>query len=179
MLFEKNMKKLILTLLSILTTTFCLCQETTTVFDIARKGTLEQMKEMVKKNPKAVNSINKDGFSPLTLACYRENNEVAKFLIDKGSNINQKSSMGTPLMAAVVKGNREMVTILLNNKADINETDENGVTALIYAVQFRNIEAVKALLQNKADKTKIDKQGKTAFEYAVFSGNEEIINVLK
>ena len=173
------MKKVILTLLFILTGTLCFCQETTTVFDIARKGTLAQIKEIYKKNPKAVNSINKDGFSPLTLACYRENNEVAKFLIDKGSNINQKSSMGTPLMAAVVKGNMEMVNILLDKKADINGTDENGVTALIYAVQFRNVQAVKVLLQNKADKTKIDKQGKTAFEYAVFSGNEEIINLLK
>ena len=173
------MKKVILTLLLILANTLCFCQETTTVFDIARKGTLAQIKEIYKKNPKAVNSINKDGFSPLTLACYRENNEVAKFLIDKGSNINQKSSMGTPLMAAVVKGNMEMVNILLDKKADINGTDENGVTALIYAVQFRNVQAVKVLLQNKADKTKIDKQGKTAFEYAVFSGNEEIINLLK
>ena len=173
------MKKVILTLLLILANTLCFCQETTTVFDIARKGTLEQIKEIFKKNPKAVNSLNKDGFSPLTLACYRENNEVAKFLIDKGSNINQKSSMGTPLMAAVVKGNMEMVNILLDKKADINGTDENGVTALIYAVQFRNVQAVKVLLQNKADKTKIDKQGKTAFEYAVFSGNEEIINLLK
>lgn len=173
------MKKVILTLLFILTGTFCFCQETITVFDIARKGTLEQAKEKVKVNPNAFNVVNDEGFSPLTLACYRENNEVAKFLIDKGSNINQKSSMGTPLMAAVVKGNSEMVTILLNKKAAINETDENGVTALIYAIQFRNVEAVKLLLQNKADKTKIDKQGKTAFEYAVFSGNEEIINLLK
>ena len=157
----------------------CVAQENLDVFDIARKGTLEQIKKVVTENPKAINLINKDGFSPLILACYRGNNEVARFLIDKGCNINQKSSMGTPLMAAVVKGNVEMINILLDKKADINGTDENGVTALIYAVQFANKEAVKILVQNNADKLKIDKQGKTAFEYAVFSGNEEIINLLK
>ena len=173
------MKKIILTLLFILSCAICFCQETITVFDIARKGTLDQIKEVVREDPKVVDLVNKDGFSPLILACYRGNNEVAKFLIDKGCNVNQKSSMGTPLMAAVVKGNMEMIAVLLNNKADINGTDENGVTALIYAVQFVNREAVKILLKNKADKTKIDKQGKTAFEYSIFSGNEEIINLLK
>ena len=96
------MKKVILTLLLILANTLCFCQETTTVFDIARKGTLAQIKEIYKKNPKAVNSINKDGFSPLTLACYRENNEVAKFLIDKGSNINQKSRYSVFISAIYV-----------------------------------------------------------------------------
>jgi uncharacterized protein len=173
------MRKLLAISFLFLVTTCVFGQNNLDVFDVARKGTLQQMKKIYKKNPKTILSLNENGFSPLLLSTYKSNNEVAKFLIEKGSNINEISDMGTPLMAAVVKGNIEIVTLLLNKKADVNLSDANGTTAMIYAVQFQNIEIIKLLLQNNVDKTKIDKQGKTAFEYAVFSKNEEIINLLK
>lgn len=154
-------------------------QETLDVFDIARKGTVEQAKAILKTNPNAFNVVNNDSYSPLILACYRGNNEVAKLLIENGSDINVKSSMGTPLMAAVVKGNNEIAKLLIDKKADINGADPNGTTALIYAVQFQNKEILTLLVQSKADKTHKDNDGKTAFEHAVFAGNEEIINLLK
>lgn len=168
---------LYLFLLLTINTTFS--QESLDVFDIARKGTLEQAKSMIKTNPNAFKTINKDGFSPLTLACYRGNNDVAKLLIETGCDINQKSSMGTPLMAAVVKGNNKSASFLVLKNANVNLTDDNGMTALMYAVMFKNKEIVMLLLQKKADKSLIDSKGKTAFEYAVFSGDEEIINLLK
>ena len=74
--------------------------------------------------------------------------------------------------------NEEEKLKLLKN-ADVNLTDETGITALMYAVMFKNKNAVMLLLQKNADKTKTDAKGKTAFEYAVFSGQEEIINLLK
>jgi len=149
------------------------------IFDVARKGTVEEVKSIIKQNPDAINSVNEEGYSPLILACYRGNIEVVKFLIKEVKDINGNSSMGTPLMAAVVKGNKEIVQVLLENKAGPNFTDANGTTALIYAVQFNNSSIVKLLLDYKADRSKIDDKGKTAFEYAAFSNNEEIINLLK
>lgn len=154
-------------------------QEALNVFDVARKGTLEQAKALYKQHPKIFNTVNDGGYSPLILACYRGNNEVAKFLIENGSDIDGTSSMGTPLMAAIVKGNSEISELLINKKADLNIADANGTTALMYAVQFKNVALTKLLLNNKADKTKVDKTGKTAFEYAVFSNNQEIITLLK
>ena len=167
----------LLFLLLYITTLFA--QEKPDVFDIARKGTLAQAKAAFNNNPKAFFTINKDGYSPLILACYRGNTEVAQFLIENGSDINGSSSMGTPLMAAVFKGNLEIVKLLLANNANINMADGNGTTALIYAVQFQNKTVLSLLLENKADKTHKSKEGKTAFEYAVFAGNDEIINLLK
>ncbi|RZJ99356.1 MAG: ankyrin repeat domain-containing protein, partial [Flavobacterium sp.] len=131
------------------------------------------------QDPKIFNTVNDGGYSPLILACYRGNNEVAQFLIENGSDINGTSSMGTPLMASVVKGNIQIVKMLLSKKAAVDLADANGITPLIYAVQFNNVELTKLLLDNNADKTKVDKSGKTAFEYAVFSGNESLINLLK
>ena len=173
------MKKLLFALVFTLYTHLIYCQEQADVFTLARTGSVEQVKEMLKKNPNAFTVVNDNGFSPLLLACYKGNNEVAKLLIDSGGDINLVTKMGTPLMAAIVRGNNEMAQLLIEKKADVNATDESGITALIYAVQFQNIVILKLLLQNNADKTHKDKEGKTAFEHAIFSRNEEIINLLK
>lgn len=151
----------------------------TDIFDIARKGTVEEVKTAMVHDPEIINSRNDQGYSPLILASYRGNVDVAHFLIKNVSDINGNSPMGTPLMAAVVKGNKEIVLALLEKNADPNLTDANGTTALIYAVQFKNAAIIKLLLSHKADKSKIDNKGKTAFEYAVFSNDDEIINLLK
>ncbi len=149
------------------------------VFDVARKGTVTEAKALLKSDPQIFNTVNEEGFSPLTLACYKGNNEVAKLLIDNKSDINKQSPMGTPLMASVVKRNHEMAKLLLEKKADPNLADANQTTALIYAVQFKDIEMIKLLLQYNANVSHKDNNGKTAFEYAVFSNNEEIINLFK
>jgi ankyrin repeat protein len=154
-------------------------QESSTIFDVARSGTLIEATKLFQQNPQVVNEINDAGYSPLILACYRGNAEVAKFLINNGAELNYNNSMGTALMAAVVKNNLEIASLLLDNNVDVEQTDANGTTALIYAVQFKNAIFIKLLLNNNADKSKVDINGKTAFEYAVFSGNQEITNLLK
>lgn len=173
------MKKIIYCAVVYLVVNFSFAQEKLNVFDIGRKGTVEQAKEILKSNPKAFNIVNDEGYSPLVLACYRGNNDVAKFLIENGSDINGVSKMGTPLMAAIVKGNNEVAKLLIDKKADVNAADTNGTTALIYAVQFQNVEILKLLVETKVDKSHKDNDGKTAFEHAVFAGNETIINLLK
>ncbi len=166
-------------ILIIFTPTFVVSQQVTDVFEIARKGTISQAEAVVKTYPKAFNAVNENGFSPLILACYRGNNEVAKFIINQGVDINVKSDMGSALMACIVKGNNEIAQFLIAKKADLNITDNQGTTALMYAVQFKNIEIIKLLLANHANKDSKDNKGKTAFEYAVFSADEAIINLLK
>ena len=173
------MKPIITFILLFFLTNFSFAQEKLDVFDVARKGTVDQAKDLMKSNPQIFDVTNQEGYSPLILACYRNNNEVAKFIIENGGDINGNSNMGTPLMAAIVKGNNEIAQLLIEKKADLNLADKNGITALIYAVQFQNKTVLANLLQNKADKNHKDKEGKTAFEYAVFAGNEEIINLLK
>lgn len=149
------------------------------VFDIARSGTVSELNEAIRINKSIIDSKNESGYTPLILACYKRNNSVAKMLIEKGCDINYVSDMGSALMACSVNGNNEIALFLIDNNCNVDSTDANGTTALMYAVQFGNVELVKALLAAKANKSKIDKKGKTAFEYAVFSGNNEITNLLK
>ena len=162
----------------LIVTSNCLAQQKS-IFDISRNGTLLEIEQLYKEDINCVNKINEHGFSPLILACYKGNSEVARFLIEKKSNLDYVSDEGTALMAAVVRGKNELAKSLLENGANPNLTNSEGTTALMYASQFKNVELVKLLLQYKADKTIVNNDQKTAFEFAVFSNNDEIINLLK
>lgn len=149
------------------------------IYDIARSGTVTEVKEVMKQNPDIINQVNENGFSPLILACYRGNTEVAKFLIDHVKDVNYKSREGTALAGLAVKYNRELTENLLKKNADPNIADSTGYTPLFWAVKFGNKELVELLIQYKADKTKKDSAGMTPFEYALQTNNKEIINLLK
>jgi len=149
------------------------------VFDTARSGTVDEMKALIAKNKDTINAVSPMGFTPLILACYRGNNEVAEFLAKNVKDINYNSASGTALAAVAVKGNVRLAKALLENKADPNLTDQMGVSPLMYATQFENKELMELLLKNKANKTTADKEGKTPYDYAVFTKNQEVINLLK
>lgn len=174
------MKSLIFIISVFLSFTFVSAQEKAkSIFDIARNGTVAEVKELMKKNPDIINTTNENGFSPLILACYRGNNAVAEFLMENVKDVNYGSTQGAALTAAVFKNNKQLTQKLLEKGANPNLADANGTTPLIYAVQLQDKDLVGILLKNKANKDLADKQGKTAFEYAIFSKNHEIINLLK
>jgi ankyrin repeat protein len=150
----------------------------TSIFDIARNGTLEQLKKIHKSDLFIIDKISKEGYSPLTLACYHGNNEVAKYLVKHVKDIDSKSGYGTPLMAATVKRNTELVKLLLEKNANPNKTDVNGSTALHFSVIFSYEDIVKLLIDANADKNIKDNRGKSAIDYATITGNEKITQLL-
>jgi ankyrin repeat protein len=149
------------------------------IFDIARSGTVAEVQELMKQNPDIINQVNENGFSPLILACYRGNTDVADFLIDNVKDVNYKSREGTALAGLAIKYNKDLVEHLLKKKADPNIADTTGYTPLFWAVKSGNKELIEQLLKYKADKTKKDSMGMTPFEYALQTNNKEIINLLK
>ncbi len=154
-------------------------QESSTIFDVSRSGTVAQAKILFKQNPKIINEINDAGYSPLILACYRGNTEVAKFLINNGADLNYNNAMGTPLMAAVVKNNIEIVNLLLEKNVNVEQKDANGTTALIYAAMFKNHEIAKSLIKAKANYETKDNRGNSALDYAILADDDQLIEILK
>ena len=149
------------------------------IFDIARNGSLMEIKALTKNNPDIINNISKEGYSALTLACYHSNNDVATFLIEHVKDINSKSGYGTPLMAATVKKNSNLVKLLLENNANPNLTDQNNSTALHFSVIFNQQEIIELLMKHKADPNIKDNRGNTALDYAKITNNNKFIQLLK
>lgn len=149
------------------------------VFTVARNGTVNEMKMLFEKNANCINEVDKNEFSPLILASYRGNFEVAKYLITIVKDVNYQSPEGTALMAAVMRNDTELIHLLIEKNANLDLTSQTGVTALMLAIQLKKIEIIKILLQHKANILLKDNEGKTAFEYAVNTNDDKIIQLLK
>jgi ankyrin repeat protein len=149
-----------------------------TIFDIARKGTLSEIEDIHKRNPELINAVNDNKATPLILACYRNNEAVALYLLDAVSNINYNSGMGTALMAAIMSGNKIIIEKLIAKKADLDQTDTQGKSALIYAAFNNNTEIVQMLLKAGANKKLADNENRTALDYAKFNKNTQLIILL-
>jgi len=73
------------------------------------------------------------GATPLHIAVLSDQRKVARFLIDKGADINAPAKDqygGTPLHWAAVLGRVEIARQLIDAGANVNVRDKNGYTPL-------------------------------------------------
>lgn len=70
--------------------------------------------------------------------------------IQHGANVNESTSVGTPLTAATQYNRVDVVKMLIQNGADIEGKDRFGKTAMIYAKLKANGEMIELLTQNGA-----------------------------
>ena len=73
------------------------------------------------------------GATPLHLAVFADQAEIAEFLIDRGANLNARAGDehgGTPLHWAAVLGRVRMAKRLMDAGADVNAPDNHGYTPL-------------------------------------------------
>jgi hypothetical protein len=67
-------------------------------------------------------------------ACRKDQEQVAKLLIEGGANVNARDEMGnTPLMLAVGMGKVRLVRVLLAEGADVNAINSKGISVLGWA----------------------------------------------
>ena len=148
------------------------------IFEVSRNGSLEEIKAIYNQDKELVNSKNEQGYTPLTLACYNGNLEVASFLVEKVSDINGNSNYGTPLMAAVYKSYDKIVTVLLKHNANPNIQDSQGGTAMHYAVLFKKYEIIKLLIDADADFNIQNNVKKSALDFAISYKDEKLNELL-
>ena len=149
------------------------------IFEIARQGTTEDLQAVLKNDPEAIYYKSTSGFYPLTISCYNGNLEVATALAHQVRDINEYSTSGTPLMAAVFKNYLDITKMLLDLDADVDIVDANGNTALHYAVRFSYVEIIRLLIAKGADIELEDNKGFSPLHYAELDKNEIIMNLLK
>ncbi len=107
------------------------------------------------------------------------NISAASSLLAQGANINAKERPWglTPLLIAP-DVSREMVHFLLEQGADVNAADREGITVLMRAVHSRDAENVKEVLNFLP---KLEAKGtwnNTALTYAVVQGNPNMVKAL-
>lgn len=90
--------------------------------------------------------------------------ELVAYLLSRGANPNSICEFGeTPLLLSIYEPGK--VWLLLQNGADINKHDWNGLTPLHKAARAGQFKTVLLLLRNGADCTINNNKGQTAEEY--------------
>ncbi len=117
------------------------------IFDAIRTGDLTKVKELIDKDPQLIRVKNPHGSTPLHMAVDVNNVPIARYLIEKGADLNAvNSNAWTSLFYAKEK---EMAKLLVEKGADINFEASNG-TALGWSLLYRKKEVAECLLEKGA-----------------------------
>ena len=123
-----------------------------------------------------------EGRSPLSLAVFKENAEIVKFLLLHDADVNMDEE---PILYTAVnwydsykKSSFNIIRFILDAGADI-DVRYSGSTPLITAIKKGYMDVVKLLIGYGADVNYADKKGKKPLYYAINSSKKnEIIKLL-
>jgi len=73
-----------------------------------------------------VNQKGIQGETPLLRACQRGHENIVKYLVEHGANVNIKTYT-TPLKVACENGNERIIKYLLEHGADINDKEKEYI----------------------------------------------------
>lgn len=123
---------------------------------LCAKGNKKQILKAIKKGA-AVNTVDKQGFSPLFYAVLGNpalySNGVLK-IKEALKNDNDDILYEQIALCPCIQGNLEAVEVLLNNGANVLMTDKNKNTVFMYAALFcLNVDILKQMVQYGADLT--------------------------
>ncbi len=124
----------------------------------AMRGELDAVKEYVNSGKQIEPGEDIDFMSALSTACFTNEIEIVKYLIENGADVNAvyklNNTVYTPLKIAgsinqTKTTNIEMVKLLLNSGADPNFKFEDGTTAVDFIIGAGQISEIAPLLFEK------------------------------
>ncbi|MDO8952783.1 MAG: ankyrin repeat domain-containing protein, partial [Draconibacterium sp.] len=144
------------------------------IFDAIRNGDLTKVKELVEKDPQLVAARNARQSTPLHIAAVYDNAEIAKYLIEKGSDVNiQNGNFYSPLMFAGIK----VAKLLVEKGADLNYISQYGGSAIAESLERGRINVAEYLLDKGVIIPDINtKQGKDMLFAALRIGSVKYLD---
>ncbi|HSF83005.1 MAG TPA: ankyrin repeat domain-containing protein [Anaerolineales bacterium] len=110
-------------------------------------GDMEMTKKFLKTDSSLISARGAHGLPLMYYVAIRGNQEIARFLLEQGADINAGRGGNSALHGAVNFNQSEMVTWLLANGADANALDYNGKTPLQLAEENTQTEIAALLRQ--------------------------------
>nr|XP_023030075.1 ankyrin repeat domain-containing protein 17-like [Leptinotarsa decemlineata] len=122
------------------------------------------------------------GISPLMLAAMNGHTAAVKLLLDMGSDINAQieTNRNTALTLACFQGRHEVVSLLLDRKANVEHRAKTGLTPLMEAASGGYVDVGRVLLDKGADVNAIPVPSSrdTALTIAADKGHVRFVELL-
>lgn len=126
-----------------------------------------------------IDAINRDGITPLGIACASGNWRLARFLLERGAKPELPGASPVLLAAAGTEEDDVAgVQLLLRHKAKPDARDARGRSALHEAARSGHVEIAETLLATGADAHARDKEGRTPWLDAARGGHLEVLERL-
>jgi len=150
------------------------------IFYCCGSGDLNAVITFVEQAYTDVNSVDKEGATPLHWACLKNNLDIAKYLVEKGAQLDvaNLTEGHTPLMWACVSGNLRIVHFLLEQSANMYKVDVRGYNALHHAIQNNQPLCAHYLISKGVFIDSKDNEGHTPLMWASYLDHEECVRYL-
>lgn len=152
------------------------------IFSAAAVGDLERVQAHLQAWGGWLNEYHTDGFTPLQLACFFGQPEVALWLIEQGADVNAvaKNPMKiTAVHATAANGSLTILRALLTKGADVNAQQQGGFTALHEAARADNAAMLQLCLEFGADSAITSDEGQTPLAQAQAAGSMAAVRCLQ
>ena len=128
------------------------------------------------ENGTNINAVDIEGWSALSYAVNNGDIEIAKLLLENKAKI--KDELLIAIKSPIVESRINMMKLLIDNKANINYTDENGFNPLNIAIESGNMELTKFLITNGANVNSLMQDGVSLIGYAIAQNNMDLLQIL-
>ena len=128
------------------------------------------------ENGANINAVDIEGWSALSYAVNNGDIEIAKLLLENKAKI--KDELLIAIKSPIVESRINMMKLLIDNKANINYTDENGFNPLNIAIESGNMELTKFLITNGANVNSLMQDGVSLIGYAIAQNNMDLLQIL-
>jgi uncharacterized protein len=152
------------------------------IYEAAAVGDKKALNRALNREPYLLNSYSPDGFTPLGLASYFNQREMAELLLLKGAKVNQASRNEikmAPLHGAVSSGLVDIARILLEHGAKVNARQGAGYTPLHQAAYNGQLEMVELLVHHGAELEAHLPNGKTPLNLALEKSHQEVAELIR
>jgi ankyrin repeat protein len=152
------------------------------IFNLAVAGRTAEVLRELDRDPALLETHSSDGWTPLHLAVFFAQPQLAAALIERGANIESRSTnamKNTPLHAAAAGGSTQLVDLLLKHGADVNARQEGGWTALHSAAQSGNRAMVESLLAHDAKVDARAANNQSPLDLALLKGHQDVASLLE
>lgn len=154
------------------------------IYRAVDNGDLEAVTMMLEKDPNALHTRDKKGYSLLHRAALEGQKEMVELLISRGAVVDEWTRDGntvTPLHLAADQGHKDIVLLLIEKGADVNRIARGNYfrwTPLSFASVKGRKDVVKLLIQKGANVKPGGKSKLNPLLFAVYKGHRDIVELL-